>query len=117
MSNFLLEAIGVIESDIKDRDKAAKQGYEGAPDVWLHVHEKFAAALEGTAQGDEVILITWFHQSHRDVLAVHPRGDRRNPLTGRSSGTWIRQKAARGLQPSVRAASTRSCGTPCSAAR
>jgi len=82
MSNFLLEPIGVIQSAVKDRDKAAKQGYEGAPDVWLHVHEKFAAALEGTAEGGEVILITWFHQSYRDVLAVHPRGDRRNPLTG-----------------------------------
>jgi len=82
MSNFLLEPIGVIQSAVKDRDKAAKQGYEGAPDVWLHVHEKFAAALEGTMQGDEVILITWFHRSHRDVLAVHPRGDKRNPLTG-----------------------------------
>ena len=32
--------------------------------------------------GDEVILITWFHRSSRDVLAVHPRGDKRNPLTG-----------------------------------
>jgi tRNA-Thr(GGU) m(6)t(6)A37 methyltransferase TsaA len=32
--------------------------------------------------GDEVILITWFHQSRRDVLAVHPRGDKHNPLTG-----------------------------------
>jgi len=82
MSKFLLEPIGIIQSEIKDRGNAPKQGYEGAPDVWLHVHDKFAAALEGTAQGDEVILITWFHQSHRDVLAVHPRGDRRNPLTG-----------------------------------
>jgi len=82
MSNFLLEPIGVIQSAIKDRETSPKQGYEGAPDVWLHVHEKFAAALAGTVQGDEVILITWFHQSHRDVLAVHPRGDKRNPLTG-----------------------------------
>ena len=82
MSNFLLEPIGIIQSEIKDRANAPKQGYEGAPDVWLHVHEKFAPALEGIVQGDDVILITWFHQSHREVLAVHPRGDRRNPLTG-----------------------------------
>lgn len=81
-NDYLLESIGYIQSPLKDRGNAPKQGYEGAPDVWLHVHEKFAAALEGTAMGDEVILITWFHQSHRDVLAVHPRGDRRNPLTG-----------------------------------
>jgi tRNA-Thr(GGU) m(6)t(6)A37 methyltransferase TsaA len=82
MSNFLLNPIGIIQSEIKDRNKAAKQGYEGAPDTWLHLHEKFAAALDGTKQGDEVILITWFHQSRREVLAVHPRGDVRNPSTG-----------------------------------
>lgn len=81
-NDYLLEPIGYIQSPIRDRGNAPKQGYEGAPDVWLHVDEKFVAALEGTAPGDEVILITWFHQSHRDVLAVHPRGDRRNPLTG-----------------------------------
>ena len=25
---------------------------------------------------------TWLHRSRRDVLAVHPRSDRRRPLTG-----------------------------------
>ncbi|HVU59101.1 MAG TPA: tRNA (N6-threonylcarbamoyladenosine(37)-N6)-methyltransferase TrmO [Puia sp.] len=82
MRDMIVEPIGYIQSSIKSRDKAPKQGYEGAPDVWLQVHEKFTAALEGTMPGDEVILITWFHQSHRDVLAVHPRGDKNNPLTG-----------------------------------
>lgn len=32
--------------------------------------------------GDEIIVITWFHQSQRDVLKLHPRGDRTRPLTG-----------------------------------
>jgi len=82
MPDFQLQPIGINQSDIKDRTKAAKQGYEGAPDVWLHVDERFAAALDGTAKGDEVILITWFHQSHREVLVVHPRGDLRNPQIG-----------------------------------
>jgi len=32
--------------------------------------------------GDEVIVITWLHQARRDVLKVHPRGNKSNPLTG-----------------------------------
>ena len=82
MSDYVLEPIGFIQSPVKNRDEAAKQGYEGAPDVWLVVNDNVAKALEGTMPGDEVILITWFHRSSRDVLAVHPRGDKRNPLTG-----------------------------------
>jgi tRNA-Thr(GGU) m(6)t(6)A37 methyltransferase TsaA len=82
MSDYLLQPIGFIRSFVKHREEAAKQGYEGAPDVWLEVNEPYSAALEGTVAGDEVILITWFHKSQRDVLTVHPRGDKNNPLTG-----------------------------------
>lgn len=82
MKEFLLEPIGFIQSPVKDRADAARQGYEGAPDTWLVVNDHVAKALEGTMAGDEIILITWFHQSRRDVLTVHPRGDRNNPLTG-----------------------------------
>jgi len=38
--------------------------------------------LNGLVVGDEIIVLTWFHLGRRDVLQVHPRGDRRNPLTG-----------------------------------
>jgi tRNA-Thr(GGU) m(6)t(6)A37 methyltransferase TsaA len=41
-----------------------------------------AEGLEGIAAGKEIIVITWFHQAHRDVLKVHPRGDRNRHLTG-----------------------------------
>ena len=40
------------------------------------------AGLEGIAVGDEVIVLTWFHQSRRDVLKLHPRGDPSLPITG-----------------------------------
>jgi len=29
-----------------------------------------------------VLLLTWLDRADRDVLAVHPRSDPRNPLTG-----------------------------------
>jgi tRNA-Thr(GGU) m(6)t(6)A37 methyltransferase TsaA len=81
-THFSLTPIGYIQSPIRTRNEAPKQGYEGAPDVWLEIDPAFVPALDGIEAGDQLILITWFHQSQRDVLAVHPRGDKRNPLTG-----------------------------------
>ena len=77
-----LRPIGLIRSIIKKRSKAPKQGSEGAPDAWLEVKPFAAQGLDGLSVGDDIILITWLHQAKRDVLKVHPRSDRRRPLTG-----------------------------------
>jgi tRNA-Thr(GGU) m(6)t(6)A37 methyltransferase TsaA len=77
-----LRPIGVIRSVLIDRAAAPKQGSEGAPDAWLDVHAWASRGVRGLDVGDEIIVITWFHQAERDVLQVHPRGDLRNPLTG-----------------------------------
>jgi len=67
---------------LKALRKAPKQGSEGAPDAWLEVYPSAAKGLQGLAVGDEIIVVTWFHRARRDVLRVHPRSDKRNPLTG-----------------------------------
>jgi tRNA-Thr(GGU) m(6)t(6)A37 methyltransferase TsaA len=72
----------VIRSELKARQDAPKQGSEGGPDAWLEVEPWAVDGLGGLAVGDEIIVITWFHEASRDVLQVPPRGDRRNPLTG-----------------------------------
>ena len=77
-----LRPIGVIRSELLDPGAAPKQGAEGAPDAWLEVQPWAAAALDGLAVGDEVVVITWLHAARRDTLKVHPRGDSNNPLTG-----------------------------------
>ena len=41
-----------------------------------------ADGLKGIAVGQEIIVITWLHQSVREVLQVHPRGNQEVPLTG-----------------------------------
>jgi tRNA-Thr(GGU) m(6)t(6)A37 methyltransferase TsaA len=79
---FELRQIAVVRSDLADLDEAPMQGNEGAPDAWVEVEAPYAAALQGLAAGDDVILITWFHLSQRDVLQVHPRSDTTRPLTG-----------------------------------
>lgn len=79
---YTIEPIGVICSELSSREAAPHQGYEGAPEAWIEVNKMFAKGLEGIAVGNEIIVITWFHQADRDVLKLHPRGDQSIPLTG-----------------------------------
>ena len=80
--NYLLDPIGFIQSSLRTREDVPRQGFEGAPDAWVELKEGIVPALRGIRVGDEVIVITWFHRSKRETLEVHPRSDRRNPLTG-----------------------------------
>ena len=77
-----LRPIGEIRSALKSRSKAPKQGFEGAPDAWLEISPFALAALDGLQPGDEIVVLTWFHQARRDVLKVHPRSDPNRALTG-----------------------------------
>jgi tRNA-Thr(GGU) m(6)t(6)A37 methyltransferase TsaA len=74
----VIRPVGTVHSSLTQRAEAPKQGGEGAPEARVEVFEAFVEALDGL----EVGLLTWFHESVRTVLKVHPRGDRRNPLTG-----------------------------------
>ena len=74
--------IGFIRSELTARKNAPRQGDEGAPDAWLEVEPWAADGLHRLAVGDEIIVITWFHQADRDVLQVHPRGDPQQRLHG-----------------------------------
>ena len=81
-TSYTIKPIGVIRSDLVRREAAPRQGFEGAPDAWLEMNSTVVEGLEGIAAGDEMVLITWLHQAHRDLLKVHPRRDRNRPLTG-----------------------------------
>lgn len=82
MTEVTLRTIGHIQSSLRERKNAPRQGAEGAPDAWLDVLPAFAAGLRGMSAGDEVLIVTWLHEGKRDVLEVYPRGDRSNLLTG-----------------------------------
>ena len=79
---FSLTPIGSIQSSLKSRRQAPKQGSEGAPDAWLEIVPAVVRGLEGISSGQEIVLITWLHQARRDVLRVHPRSDKNLPLAG-----------------------------------
>jgi tRNA-Thr(GGU) m(6)t(6)A37 methyltransferase TsaA len=77
-----LRPVGIIRSTIEAQSAAPKQGGEGGVDAWLEVDRAFIEALDGISVGDELIVITWLHEASRDVLTVHPRDNRQNPLRG-----------------------------------
>ena len=83
MQSFSINPIGVIRSEIKNR-KNAPLFYtdQGAANAFLELKPAYADGLHRMKAGDEIIVITWLHQAGREVLKVHPRGNRSNPLTG-----------------------------------
>jgi tRNA-Thr(GGU) m(6)t(6)A37 methyltransferase TsaA len=80
--DYTLHPIGFIKSPITIREEAPSQGDESAPDAWIIINRNVMEGLEGIHIGDEIIILTWLHQSSRDALKLHPRWDKNNPLTG-----------------------------------
>jgi len=54
--------------------------------VRIEIEEKYSDAFLGLDDFSHVVVCYWFHRNdtpeNRNVLQVHPRGDRNNPLTG-----------------------------------
>ncbi len=81
-ADLQLRPVGVVASSLTDLGSAPNQGDEGAPDADLVFDPALALAVGDLAVGDEIVVLTWLHQSDRDVLVVHPRDDEHRPLTG-----------------------------------
>lgn len=81
LHSYQFRAIGIVHSILKRREDCPHQG-QGAPDAVVEIDPALVEGLDGLVPGSEAILITWFHESQRDVLKVHPRGDASNPLRG-----------------------------------
>jgi tRNA-Thr(GGU) m(6)t(6)A37 methyltransferase TsaA len=72
---FDLRPVGVIRSTLKKRSEARRTR-------GLRSNLGLRRGLHRMKVGDEVLVITWFHQGDRDVLQVRPRSDPKRALTG-----------------------------------
>lgn len=79
---YEVRPLGRVESTLVERALAPRQGDEGAPDAWLVFDPRVREALRDLRVGADILVLTWLHQSRRDVLVVHPRGDPSRPLEG-----------------------------------
>jgi tRNA-Thr(GGU) m(6)t(6)A37 methyltransferase TsaA len=77
-----LRPIGRVSSPLTDAASAPRQGDEGAPEAWLVFEPEFADGMRSLVPGDAVLVLTWLDRADRDVLSVHPRGERSNPEEG-----------------------------------
>jgi tRNA-Thr(GGU) m(6)t(6)A37 methyltransferase TsaA len=79
---YEIRPIGVVESALTDPATAPKQGVEGGPEAWLSFDPAVTEGLQNLSAGDDIFLLTWLHLADRSQLAVHPRDNPANPLTG-----------------------------------
>jgi tRNA-Thr(GGU) m(6)t(6)A37 methyltransferase TsaA len=82
MDPLAITPVGTVESSLTDVAAAPNQGDEGAPDAWLVFEPAVADGLEAIRAGDDILVLTWFDRARRDVLRLHPRGDRSRPQQG-----------------------------------
>lgn len=71
-ATYLIRPVGVV----RHRDDA----------VWIEVFDDYRAAMLGLEGFSHIHVLFWFHENdtpaERRTLAVHPRRDPANPLTG-----------------------------------
>jgi tRNA-Thr(GGU) m(6)t(6)A37 methyltransferase TsaA len=81
-TEFTVQALGFIRSELHSLEDAPKQGDEGGFEAWIDLRAEYADALLGVKVGNELLIFTWLHAANRDTLQVHPRDNVANPLTG-----------------------------------
>src|SRR5262249_6585175 len=79
---YPLKPIGWVRSTLTGTADAPKQGFEGAPNAVVEIEPAYVRGMDAIRAGQELILLTWLHLADRETLAVHPRDDVSNPLTG-----------------------------------
>ncbi len=77
-----LNPIGIIHSSLKRLEDCPLQGNEGAPEATIEIFPEFTGGLDGMEAGNEIIVLTWFHESDRSVIKCYPRNFKELPPVG-----------------------------------
>jgi len=80
----ILSAIGQVHSTLKCSEDAQDETLRQKP-ARVEILSSFQEGLDGVDAGDKVIVLFWMHQLEadaREVLRVHPRGDKNRPMRG-----------------------------------
>src|SRR5512139_2780287 len=80
--SYELRPVGRVESPLTDRSSAPRSCDEGAPPARSVFRPEVREPAPDLHPGDDVLVLTWLHESHREVQRVHPRGDLERPLCG-----------------------------------
>ena len=77
-----LTIIGAVENDIRSLAEAPKGYDESDRTGYLEIFPEYREGLEGIEAGQTIVVLFWLHESVRDILKVHPRGEKKNPKRG-----------------------------------
>lgn len=79
---YQLRPIGWVESPLRDRDQAPKQGDEGVPEACLVFDPTVRDGLDDLQPDTEILVLTWLDRARRDMLRAHPCDLLANPERG-----------------------------------
>lgn len=81
-ARYEVTPVAWVESPLKHRAQAPRQGSEGAPAAWLVVEPHLAEAIRDLRAGEQVIVLTWLDRSRRDELSTVPGDNPGSPPLG-----------------------------------
>ena len=79
---YEVRPVAWVESPLKHRAQAPRQGSEGAPPAWLVFEPEVAEAVRHLRTGEQVIMLTWLDRSRRDELSTVPGDNPASPPLG-----------------------------------
>jgi tRNA-Thr(GGU) m(6)t(6)A37 methyltransferase TsaA len=79
---YEVRPVGWVESPLKDRAQAPRQGRLGAPPAWLAIEPDVAEGIRDLRPGAQVIVLTWLDRARRDELSTVPGDNPASPPLG-----------------------------------
>ena len=79
---YEVRPVAWVESPLRERAQAPRQGNLGAPSAWLAVEPEFAPAVRDLRAGQQVIVLTWLDQARREELTAVPGDNPGSPPLG-----------------------------------
>ncbi len=79
---YEVRPVAWVESPLKHRAQAPRQGSEGAPPAWLAVEPDVAEGIRDLRAGEQVIVLTWLDRARRDELTTVPGDNPASPPLG-----------------------------------
>ncbi len=82
MRKISLQPIGILYCDLNNAHNAPKSTRESNEEGVIEIEPKYIAGLDGISAGSSILVLFWFDQAKRDVLHVHPKGNKNIPKRG-----------------------------------
>ena len=77
-----LVQIGKAHTNFKTRDQTPRSSTDINEEATITILPEYSSCLKGIEENKHLFVLSWLHQSNRDVLEVHRRQDFTKPAVG-----------------------------------